>query len=266
MGTTLRFGEAAEAFGGILAAEGIGLVYGGGGDGLMGRLARATLAAGGYVTGIIPSFLVRKEHALTTAQEMLVVENMHERKQAMFDRADAFVALPGGIGTLEELVEQMTWAQLERHAKPILIADINGFWRPLLALFAHMRGAGFIRSRLRASLPRGGEDRGRHPDAARGRPASGATRIPGKRICAEHVRRLRRIASTAGLRGSPKSAGIGATLAKLKVHSARRGGAFGNEVELEDGGGGRVVRAHRRQRSDTADRSGGESHSDCAYG
>ena len=147
-GNDVRFGEAADALGRVLAAEGIGLVYGGGGEGLMGRLARATLADGGYVTGIIPSFLVRKEHALTTAQEMLVVENMHERKQAMFDRADAFIALPGGIGTLEELVEQMTWAQLERHAKPILIADVNGFWRPLLGLFAHMHEAGFIRRAL----------------------------------------------------------------------------------------------------------------------
>jgi uncharacterized protein (TIGR00730 family) len=140
-----RFGEAADALGKALATAGIGLVYGGGGEGLMGRLARATLAGGGYVTGIIPSFLVRKEHALVEAQEMLVVENMHERKQAMFDRADAFVALPGGIGTLEELVEQMTWAQLGRHKKPILIADVGGFWRPLLALIAHMNDAGFIR-------------------------------------------------------------------------------------------------------------------------
>ncbi len=145
MGNDPRFTDAAEALGRALAAAGIGLVYGGGGDGLMGRLARATLAAGGYVTGIIPTFLVRKEHALTEAQEMLVVDNMHERKQAMFDRADAFVALPGGIGTLEELVEQMTWAQLERHAKPVLLANIYGFWRPLLALFAHMNSEGFIR-------------------------------------------------------------------------------------------------------------------------
>jgi uncharacterized protein (TIGR00730 family) len=144
-GNDPRFAEAAEALGRALAAEGVGLVYGGGGDGLMGRLARATLAAGGYVTGIIPDFLVRKEHALTAAHDLIVVANMHERKQAMFDRADAFVALPGGIGTLEELVEQMTWAQLERHAKPILIADLEGFWRPLLALFAHMRLQGFIR-------------------------------------------------------------------------------------------------------------------------
>jgi uncharacterized protein (TIGR00730 family) len=144
-GNDARFGEAAEMLGRLLAAEGIGLVYGGGGDGLMGRLARATLAAGGYVTGIIPTFLVRKEHALTEAQEMIVVEDMHERKRTMFERADAFVALPGGTGTLEELVEQMTWAQLGRHAKPILIANINGFWRPLLGLFAHMNGEGFVR-------------------------------------------------------------------------------------------------------------------------
>jgi uncharacterized protein (TIGR00730 family) len=144
-GEDAQFGDAAEELGRALAAEGVGLVYGGGGEGLMGRLARATLASGGYVTGVIPGFLVRKEHALTAAQEMIVVDTMHERKRAMFDRADAFVALPGGTGTLEELVEQLTWAQLNRHAKPILIADIGGFWRPLLALFAHMRFEGFIR-------------------------------------------------------------------------------------------------------------------------
>jgi uncharacterized protein (TIGR00730 family) len=144
-GADARFGEAAEELGRSLAAAGVGLVYGGGGEGLMGRLARSTLASGGYVTGIIPSFLIRKEHPLTAVQEMLVVENMHERKQAMFDRADAFVALPGGVGTVEELVEQLTWAQLNRHKKPILIADIGGFWRPMLALFAHMRLQGFIR-------------------------------------------------------------------------------------------------------------------------
>ncbi len=144
-GADPRFGDAAEALGRAFAAEGIGLVYGGGGDGLMGRLARATLAGGGTVTGVIPRFLVRKEHMLMGAQEMLVVDNMHARKQTMFERADAFVALPGGVGTLEELVEQLTWAQLGRHTKPILIADLIGFWRPLIALFAHMNDAGFIR-------------------------------------------------------------------------------------------------------------------------
>ncbi len=144
-GNDVRFADAAEELGRALAAEGVGLVYGGGGDGLMGRLARATLAAGGHVTGVIPNFLIRKEHALTAAHEMIVVGDMHERKQTMFERADAFVALPGGVGTLEELVEQMTWAQLDRHAKPILIANIGDFWRPLLALIAHMRMEGFIR-------------------------------------------------------------------------------------------------------------------------
>jgi uncharacterized protein (TIGR00730 family) len=102
------------------------------------------------VTGIIPRFLIRKEHPLTAVQEMLVVDSMHARKQAMFDHADAFIALPGGVGTLEELVEQITWAQLNRHVKPILIADIGGFWRPLLALLAHMRIEGFIREGFEA--------------------------------------------------------------------------------------------------------------------
>ena len=144
-GNDPRFADAAEALGRGLAAEGVGLVYGGGGEGLMGRVARSTLEAGGYVTGIIPRFLIRKEHPLTAVQEMVVVEDMHERKQTMFDRADAFIALPGGVGTLEELVEQMTWAQLDRHAKPILIVNIGGFWRPLLSLIAHMHNLGFIR-------------------------------------------------------------------------------------------------------------------------
>jgi uncharacterized protein (TIGR00730 family) len=126
------------------------LVFGGGGDGLMGRLARAVLEEGGRATGIIPKFLVGRERALSAAQDLIVVEDMHRRKQLMFERADAFVALPGGIGTLEELVEQLTWLQLQRHRKPVLIADIGGFWRPLLALFAHMRELGFVREGLEA--------------------------------------------------------------------------------------------------------------------
>jgi uncharacterized protein (TIGR00730 family) len=138
------YAEAAAAFGRVLAAAGIGLVYGGGNTGLMGALARAVLAEGGYVTGIIPEFLSDREIALDAAQNLIVVPDMHTRKRLMFEKADAFVALPGGIGTLEELVEQLTWVQLERHTKPVLIADIGGFWRPLLDLFAHMRGRGFI--------------------------------------------------------------------------------------------------------------------------
>ncbi len=129
-----------------MAAAGLGLVFGGGDNGLMGRVARAVLAGGGRVTGIIPKFLIRRENALLNAQELIVVDDMHQRKRIMFDRADAFVALPGGIGTLEELVEQLTWVQLERHRKPVLLADIGGFWRPLLALIAHMHNLGFVRA------------------------------------------------------------------------------------------------------------------------
>ncbi len=138
------FQEAARTLGTALADNGIGLVYGGGGRGMMGTLARAVLEGGGHVTGIIPDFLTDTDRLLSEAQEHIVVPDMHTRKRMMFERADAFVALPGGIGTLEELVEQMTWVQLERHTKPVLIADIGGFWRPLLALLEHMRERGFI--------------------------------------------------------------------------------------------------------------------------
>jgi uncharacterized protein (TIGR00730 family) len=138
------YAEAAAALGRALAAAGIGLVYGGGNTGLMGALARSVLAEGGFVTGIIPQFLSEREVALEAAQNLIVVPDMHTRKRLMFEKADAFVALPGGIGTLEELVEQLTWVQLERHTKPVLLADIGGFWRPLLDLFAHMRERRFI--------------------------------------------------------------------------------------------------------------------------
>lgn len=136
---------AAEAFGAALARAKIRLVFGGGSCGLMGALARSVLAHGGKVTGIIPDFLDEREIALAEVTELHVVPDMHTRKRMMFERADAFVALPGGIGTLEELTEQLTWIQLGRHTKPLVIADINGFWRPLLSLFAHMHNAGFIR-------------------------------------------------------------------------------------------------------------------------
>lgn len=138
------FVAAAEALGHAFAASGIRLVYGGGSIGLMGAVARATLEAGGEVVGIIPDFLTRKEALLEDVQETLVVADMHERKRLMFERADAFVAMPGGVGTLEELVEQMTWAQLGRHRKPILVLSLKDFWKPLLTLLAHMRTQGFI--------------------------------------------------------------------------------------------------------------------------
>ncbi|ACB95535.1 TIGR00730 family Rossman fold protein [Beijerinckia indica] len=145
-GSDARYVDAAEQFGTILADAGIGLVYGGGGNGLMGVLARAVLAGGGHVTGIIPDFLQSKEKPSIEIQDHRIVDDMHTRKRLMFEEADAFVALPGGIGTLEELVEQLTWVQLERHTKPVVLADIGGFWQPLLSLFAHMRQQGFIPS------------------------------------------------------------------------------------------------------------------------
>jgi uncharacterized protein (TIGR00730 family) len=139
---------AARKLGHLLAKESIGLVYGGGSRGLMGVVAQSVLADGGTVTGIIPSFLTEREGMIDAVQTNLIVPDMHTRKRIMFERADAFVALPGGIGTLEELVEQLSWVQLGRHTKPVVIADIGGFWRPLLDLFAHMRGHGFIQASL----------------------------------------------------------------------------------------------------------------------
>src|SRR5437868_582669 len=147
-GSSPRFVEAALALGKSFAENNIRLVYGGGSVGLMGAIAKSTLDHGGLVTGIIPDFLKSREHALSRVQEMIVTPDMHERKRLMFERSDAFVALPGGIGTLEELVEQMTWQQLGRHSKPVLLANIDGFWEPLLALVAHMREAEFIRPSL----------------------------------------------------------------------------------------------------------------------
>ncbi len=142
------FVECAHALGVAMARRNIGLVYGGGNLGLMGTLARAVLANGGHVTGIIPEFLKTKERVLPGTQDLITTQNMHERKMLMFEKADAFVALPGGIGTLEELVEQLTWAQLEQHKKPIIIANIANFWKPLLVLLAHMRENAFIREGL----------------------------------------------------------------------------------------------------------------------
>lgn len=142
------FLDSAELLGRLMAENGIRLVYGGGSNGLMGAVARSVLAHGGHVTGIIPQFLKSKEIMLEGAQEMIVTNDMHERKRLMFEKADAFVALPGGIGTLEELVEQLTWAQLGQHNKPVLLANIAGFWKPLLVLLAHMRDFKFIRAGL----------------------------------------------------------------------------------------------------------------------
>ncbi|WP_029002848.1 TIGR00730 family Rossman fold protein [Azorhizobium doebereinerae] len=143
-GSDPRFVAQARAFGADLARNGVRLVYGGGGIGLMGEVATATALAGGKVTGIIPEFLISRERAFAYEAEMIVTADMHERKRLMFERADAFVALPGGVGTLEELVEQLTWAQLGQHAKPILVLNTGGFWDPFLSLLDHMRSSAFI--------------------------------------------------------------------------------------------------------------------------
>jgi uncharacterized protein (TIGR00730 family) len=147
-GKSPAYAAAAQLLGRTMAEAGIGLVYGGGSLGLMGEVARSVLTHGGYVTGIIPGFLTERERMLTDVNELIVTEDMHERKRLMFERSDAFVALPGGIGTLEELIEQLTWSQLGRHEKPIVVANIEGFWDPLKVLLEHMSAEAFIRQGL----------------------------------------------------------------------------------------------------------------------
>ena len=151
-GTDPAFVESARAFGAILAKNGVGLVYGGGSVGMMGAIAKSVLDHGGGVTGIIPEFLVAREHAMRGADNLIVTRDMHERKRKMFEMADAFVAMPGGVGTLEEVVEQITWVQLGRHRKPILLANIKNFWEPLCALIDHMKHLKFIRDDLNFDL------------------------------------------------------------------------------------------------------------------
>jgi uncharacterized protein (TIGR00730 family) len=152
LGLNPAYREAARKLGAALAANNIGLVYGGGSLGLMGEVARSTVDHGGRVTGIIPGFLVEKEAMMRDIDEIVVTEDMHQRKRLMFDRSDAFVALPGGIGTLEELVEQLTWVQLGRHTKPVVVANIDGFWTPFLSLLTHMKADTFIRPGLEVSF------------------------------------------------------------------------------------------------------------------
>jgi uncharacterized protein (TIGR00730 family) len=139
--------QSGKLLGKSIAEHGLELVYGGGTKGIMGAVADGVMSAGGKVTGIIPKFLMNKEateHALGQLSELIVTEDMHERKHKMFERSDAFVTLPGGIGTVEEIVEIMTWAQLGRHRKPMVFANISGFWNPMLALIDHMKAEGFV--------------------------------------------------------------------------------------------------------------------------
>jgi uncharacterized protein (TIGR00730 family) len=151
-GTDPAFVAAARDFGKILAENRIGLVYGGGAIGIMGEVSMSVLKHHGEVTGVIPEFLMAREHARRGVDGLIVTRDMHERKRKMFELSDAFVALPGGVGTLEELVEQITWVQLGRHKKPILLANITGVWDPLCALIDHMKILEFIRGDLSFDL------------------------------------------------------------------------------------------------------------------
>jgi uncharacterized protein (TIGR00730 family) len=144
--------EAARTLGKAMAKAEIGLVYGGGGLGLMGEVARAVLSEGGHVTGIIPTFLAKRERMLTEVSELIVTADMHERKMTMFARSTGFVALPGGLGTLEELAEISTWAQLGQHAKPIVLCNIEAYWDPLVTLLDHMRAEDFIRAGMEVTM------------------------------------------------------------------------------------------------------------------
>jgi uncharacterized protein (TIGR00730 family) len=141
------YAQSARRFGAEIARHGMRLTYGGGTKGIMGAVAEGTLGNGGSALGIIPQFLIGKEAAERAPDlrlELIVTKDMHERKHLLFENADAFVALPGGIGTVEEIVEVMTWAQLGRHRKPMVFANILGFWDPMLAMLKHMREEGFI--------------------------------------------------------------------------------------------------------------------------
>lgn len=139
--------DAAVALGDTIGEQGIDLVYGGGRNGLMGLVADAALAAGGRVIGIIPQSIVALEVGHGALTELVTVDTMHQRKQAMADRADAFVALPGGLGTLDEVIEMLAWKQLGLHDQPIVILNVGGYWDPLLAMFARAADENFIYAR-----------------------------------------------------------------------------------------------------------------------
>ncbi len=139
------YADVARAFGAAAAGRGVGVVYGGGGVGLMGAVADGALSAGGEVVGVIPRSLVDRELAHAGLTELHVVDSLHERKALMAELADGFAALPGGFGTLDELLEQLTWSQLGLHAKPVGLLDVEGYWAPLIALARHATEAGFVR-------------------------------------------------------------------------------------------------------------------------
>ncbi len=147
-----RYVAAAERLGSVIARHGLSLVYGGGRVGLMGIVADAALDGGGRVTGVIPSFLLAREVQHGALTELIVVETMHTRKQVMVERADAFVVLPGGLGTLDEMIEVLTWRCLGLHDKPIVLVNINDYWGPVLRVIDHMVAAGFVAAADRGRL------------------------------------------------------------------------------------------------------------------
>ena len=144
--------QAASQLGTLVGAKGFDLVYGGGHVGLMGLVADAALASGSSVLGVIPKFLQDYEIGHDGLDELIVTDNMHDRKRLMYERSDAFVILPGGLGTLDETFEVLTWTQLGLSAKPVVLANINGFWNPLLALVDHLVSSGFAREENRSIL------------------------------------------------------------------------------------------------------------------
>jgi uncharacterized protein (TIGR00730 family) len=180
-----RYALLARELGSLVASRGIGLVYGGGRVGLMGEVADAALAGGGRVVGVIPTGLFSVEIAHTELTELREVATMHERKQLMYDLSDCFVALPGGLGTLDELAEVSTWAQLGLHAKPVVLLDVDGFWDPLCAQLDRMVSVGLLRQANRDLIRRAASA----PDALAAlaaaepvRPAAPAAKItPGER-------------------------------------------------------------------------------------
>ena len=155
-----EYAEAARAFGAAAAARGLGIVYGGGRVGLMAAVADAALAGGGEVIGVIPQELVDRELAHGGLTELHVVDSLHERKALMAQLSDGFVALPGGFGTLDELLEQLTWSQLGLHEKPVGLYDVEEYWRPLIALARHAADEGFVRESDLGAIAVGTEPEG----------------------------------------------------------------------------------------------------------
>ena len=151
-GNDPAFKAATIKLGQLLAKNNIELIYGGGDMGLMGTISKAVRESNGKVTGIIPEFLLKYQNENSDSSDLIVTKDMHTRKARMYDLADAFIALPGGIGTLEELVETMTWAQLGTHRKPIALLNTSNFWAPLLDLIDHMRAENFIRDGLEVNF------------------------------------------------------------------------------------------------------------------